>query len=202
MKSRTAISILVASVLAFTSMASFAQQGRGSGPGADRGQQVDRDRNYDRDRMSDRDRSYDRDRTRNRDRVDVPDQKRDRDRIHDSANLSDKDIYGNGLMTPAERNQYRAGLANAGTPEASQQFQAQHEQAMQQRAQQQGQDLVPPGQGPIYGGELMSVQERNEYREQLRLTDSDAERQSLQARHREQMQVRSRALNIKIEEAE
>ena len=73
---------------------------------------------------------------------------------------------------------------------------------MQQRAQQQGQDLVPPGQGPIYGSELMSVQERNEYREQLRLIDSDTDRQNLQVKHREQMQARAHALNIKIEEAE
>ena len=202
MKSRTVISILVVSVLAFTAMPSFAQQGRGAGAGADRAQQVDRDRTYDRDRMADRDRTFDRDRAQDRDRVDVPDQARDRDRIHDPANLGDGEIYGNQLMTQAERDQYRNGLAKAGTPEARQQFQAQHEQTMQQRAMQQGQDLVPPGQGPIYGGELMSVQERNEYREQLRLVDSDTERQSLQAKHREQMQARARALNIKIEEAE
>lgn len=202
MKSRTAISILVVAVLAFTAMPSFAQQGRGAGASADRAQQVDRDRTYDRDRMADRDRTFDRDRTQDRDRVDVPDQARDRDRIHDPASLRDGDIYGNQLMTPAERNQYRDGLAKAGTPEARQQFQAQHEQTMQQRAMQQGQDLVPPGQGPIYGGELMSVQERNEFREQLRLFDSEAERQQFQAEHREQMRQRARALNLEIEEAE
>lgn len=145
MKSSTAISILVASALAFTSMSTLAQQGHRGGAGADRAQQVDRDRTYDRDRMSDRDRAFDRDRARDRDRIETPERDRDRDRIHDPANLRDQDIYGN---------------------------------------------------------EFMSVQERNEYREQLRLLGSEAERQQLQAQHREQMNERARALNLDIEEAE
>ena len=216
MKFRTVISILVASTLAFTAMSSFAGQGQRGGASADRAQQVDRDRTYDRDRMSDRDRTFDRDRTQDRDRIDVPDQDRDRardrvdtpeqdrdrDRIHDPANLRDQDIFGNEFMTPAECDQYREQLGSLNTQEARQQFQAQHEEMMQQRALQQGQDLVPPGQGPIYGGEFMSVQERNEYREQLRLFDSEAERQQFQAQHREQVNERARALNLEIEEAE
>lgn len=202
MKSSTAISILVASVLAFTSMSSFAQQGQRGGAGADRSQQVDRDRTYDRDRMADRDRTYDRDRARDRARIDVPEQDRDRDRIHDPANLRDRDIYGNEFMTPSECDQYRQQLGSENTQESRMAFQAQHEEMMQQRALQQGQDLVPPGQGPIYGGDLMSVQERNQYREQLRLLDSDTERQQLQAQHREQMNTRAHALDLEIEEAE
>ena len=202
MKSRTLISFLVASALAFTSMSAVAQQGQRGGASADRAQQVDRDRTYDRDRMSDRDRTYDRDRTQDRDRVDTPEQDRDRDRIQDPANLGNQDIYGNELMTQAERDQYRKELGNAKTEQARRELQAQHEERMQQRAQQQGRDLVPPGQGPVYGGELMSVQERNEYREQLRIIDSEAERQQFQAQHRERMDQRARALNLKIEEAE
>jgi len=202
MKSTTTISILVAMVLAFTSASSFAQQGQRGGAGADRGQQVDRDRTYDRDRMSDRDRTFDRDRTQDRDRTETPEQDRDRDRIQDPANLGDGEIYGNELMTPAERDQYRNEFGNANTQQARQEFQAKHEEMMQQRALQQGQDLVPPGQGPIYGGEVMSVQERNEYREQLRLSDSESARQQLQAQHREKVNERAHALNLKIEEAE
>ncbi len=203
MKVRTAISILVASTLAVTSLSSFAQQGRGGGANTDRAQQVDRDRTYDRDRMSDRDRTYDRDRVqdRDRDRTDTPEQDRDRDRLQDPTNLRDRDIYGNEFMTPAECDQFREELGNANSPQARREFQAKHEEMMQQRARLQGKDLVPPGQGPVYGGELMSVQERNEYREQLRLIESDAERQVLQAQHREEMKERARALNVKIEEA-
>lgn len=202
MKSSTAISILVASILAFTSASSFAQQGQRGGAGADRAQQVDRDRTYDRDRMSDRDRTFDRDRTQDRDRTDSPEQDRDRDRLQDPASLGGQKMYGNELMTPEEREQYRNELGNAETQEEREQVRAEHVATMQQLALQQGLDLVPPGQGPIYGGELMSVQERNEYREQLRLSDSDTERTQLQAQHREQMQERARALNLEIEEAE
>ena len=216
MKLRTVISILVASTLAFTAMSSVSAQGKYGDAAANRSQQVDRDRTYDRDRMSDRDRTYDRDRTQDRDRIDVPDQDRDRtrdrtdtpeqdrdrDRIHDPANLRDQDIYGNEFMSPAECDLYRNELGNAKTQEARREFQAQHEGMMQQRAMKQAQDLVPPGQGPVYGGEFMSVQERNEFREQLRLFDSETERQQFQARHREQMNERARALGHEVEEAE
>ncbi len=202
MKSSTVISILVALVLASTSMSSFAQQGQGGGARADRAQQVDRDRSYDRDRMSDRDRTFDRDRTQDRDRSDDPDQDRDRDRLQDPASLKDQDIYGNKLMSDAERRQYRNELGNSNTQESRMELQAQHEQKMQERALQQGQDLVPQGQGPVYGGEFMSVQERNEYREQLRLIDSDQEREQFQAQHRDRVNQRAKALGLEIEEAE
>ncbi|MDH3614365.1 MAG: hypothetical protein OEU90_04465 [Gammaproteobacteria bacterium] len=198
MKYRTAISILMASILAVTSVSSFAGHGKGQGgnASADRTQQVDRDRTYDRDRISDRDRTQD------RDRIDVPDQVRDRDRIHDPANLKDQDIYGNELMSTAERKKYRKELGKANTQQSREKFQAKHETKMQKRALNQGQDLVPPGQGPIHGGEYMTVQERNEYREQLRLFDSENERQKYQAQHRERMDERARALGYEVEEAE
>lgn len=191
MKSRTVISILVASVLAFSSMSSFAQQGQRGGGSADRAQQVDRaDRNFDREGIADRDRLMEQERT------------QARERVRDPANLQDRDIYGNEFMNPDECDQYRQQLGSANTQEARQEFQAQHESKMQQRALQQGQDLVPPGQGPIYGGEFMSVQERNQFRQQLHLSDSDAERQELQTRQREQMRERAHALNLDIEEVE
>jgi hypothetical protein len=197
MKFRTTISILVASMLALTSMVSFAGQGQGpGGGGADRAQQVDRDRGYDRDRMSDRDRSQD------RMRVEDPAQDRDRDRLQDPAKMKNQDIYGNALMSDGERNQYRKELGNFGTQQSQEQFQARHEEKMQQRALQQGQDLVPPGQGPIYGGEFMSVQERNQYREQLRVLDSDQEREQFHAQHRDRINQRANALNLEVEEAE
>ncbi len=211
MKFRTIISILVASTLALMAIPSLAGQGQ-HGASADRAQQVDRDRTYDRDRMSDRDRTQDRDRSdvpdqdrdrdRDRDRIETPDQDRDRDRIHDPANFRDQDIYGNEFMTSAECDQYRKELGSAKTREARREFQVRHEEKMQKRAMQQGQNLVPPGQWQIYGGEFMSVQERNEYRKQLRLFDSEAERQQFQAQHHEQMRERARVLNLEIEEAE
>jgi len=53
---------------------------------------------------------------------------------------------------------------------------------------------APLGDPQIYGNELMSVQERNQYREQLRLTDSDPKaRTKFLAQHREKMQARAKA---------
>jgi hypothetical protein len=177
---------------------------------------MDQDRDYDRDMDQDRDRdrdytttdSMDRDQDRDRDQLRGHDQDQDRiqdrDRLHvtDPASLRDEDIYGNTLMTAEELRQYRNQLKNMETVEAREHYQTRHEAKMQERAQLQGKDLVPPGQGPIYGGELMTVQERNEYREQLRNFDSDEERQKFQAQHREQMELRAKALELDIEEAE
>jgi hypothetical protein len=196
MRYRTVISVLVAAVLAFTSMSSLAAQGMGGGGSSsgDRTQQMDRDRTFDHDRMADRDRIQDQDR----------DQDRDRDHlnIQDPAKMKDQDIYGNEFMTNAERNQYRNELAKATSAEERNRYQAQHEKKMQERALQQGKDLVPPGQGPIYGSEYMTVQERNQYREQLRVLGSEQEREKFQAMHRDRINERANALGREVEEAE
>jgi hypothetical protein len=196
MRHRLSISIILASMLALTFITVGAQQGQGGGGSGDRDQQMDRD--YDRD--MDRDRDYDRDMDQDRDR----DRVQDRDRLHitDPASLRDEDIYGSTMMTDEELKLYRNQLENMETVEARDHYQIKHEAKMQERAQLQGKDLVPPGQGPIYGGELMTVQERNEYREQLRHMDSEEEREKFQAQHHEQMNLRAKALELDIEEAE
>ena len=57
------------------------------------------------------------------------------------------------------------------------------------------------GQSGIYGGELMSVQERNQYREQLRLTESDPQaRTKFMAEHKEQMQQRAKVKGVDIKD--
>ena len=216
MRHRLSISIILASMLALMFTAVGAQQGQGGGGSGDRDQQMDRDydrdmdqdRDYDRDMVQDRDYDRDMDQDRDRDQSRGHDQDRDRtqdrDRLHVSgpASLGDEEIYGNTLMSEEELKQYRNRLANMEDNESRELFQAQHEAKMQERAQQQGKDLVPPGQGPIYGGELMTVQERNQYREQLRHMDSEEEREKFRAQHREQMELRAKALAHEIEEAE
>ena len=131
-------------------------------------------------------------------------QGRDRDRIDntDTASLMDEDIYGSALMSREELTLYRSQLAGLDTRESRENFQSRHEARMQERAQLLGKDLVPPGQGTVYGGELMTVQERNQYREQLRHMESEEERRKFQAQHREQMDLRAKALELDIEEAE
>jgi GTPase involved in cell partitioning and DNA repair len=197
MRYKISIGLILASILVLMFVAVGAQQGQRGGSG-DRDQQMDRDRTYERDY------TYDRTQDRGRDRVGLHDQDRDRDRLHltDPASLRDEDIYGSALMSEAELQQYRNQLMNMETYQAREQYQVQHEEMLQERAQRLGKDLVPPGQGPVYGGELMTVQERNQYREQLRNMDSEEEREKLRAQHREQMQLRAKALELDIEEAE
>lgn len=187
MKYRTVISIIVAAMLALTSMSIYAGQGKGGGGADDRDQQMD----HDRDRYHDMD--HDKDQVRDRDQ--------DRLHVQDPMSMSDRDIYGSELMTANELSQYRNQLGNMETEQAREQFQLQHQNQMLERAMKQGEDLVPPGQGPIYGGELMSVEERNQYREQLRRADSNKKQQQLQAQHREKMDARAKALELDIEEA-
>ena len=198
MKYTVAISVIAGVMLALASVASDAGQGKG-GARADRAQQVDRDRMQDRTRLETPDRMRDRDRDMDQDK----DQIRDRDRIHtqDPMTLKNEDIYGSGLMSEQEMNQYRKQLKAAETREERERLQLQHEKRMQERALKQNKDLVPPGQGKIYGGELMNVQERNAYREQQRLYDTEEGMQKFEAQHREEMQKRAAALGRNIEEA-
>jgi len=67
---------------------------------------------------------------------------------------------------------------------------------------QQTQDPMSTSDKEIYGSELMSPEERNQYREQFRLMDSDEERLQFQAQHREKMDARAKALELEVEEAE
>lgn len=66
---------------------------------------------------------------------------------------------------------------------------------------------APDGNGngnqQIYGSELMSVEERNQYREQLRLAESDPEAKTrLMEQHREKMQIRAKEQGVEIEQPE
>ena len=75
----------------------------------------------------------------------------------------------------------------------------------QKQVREQKQIHVPgTGNGPdsdIYGHEMMTVEERNRYREQLRLVESDPEEKTrFLAQHREQMQVRARAQGAVIDD--
>jgi hypothetical protein len=51
----------------------------------------------------------------------------------------------------------------------------------------------------IYGGNLMTVEERNQYREQLGKLQQDQERNEFEARHREQMQLRAKDRGVEPE---
>ena len=54
------------------------------------------------------------------------------------------------------------------------------------------------GQG-IYGGNLLTEQERNRYRERLGSLKTEQERNAFMAQHQEAMQKRSKERNVPIE---
>lgn len=194
MRILTAVTTLIATTLILTPLTGIAQ-GQGKGPGAqpeDRARVERGQRDIDRDRLRDRDRLTDP--ARDRDRV------QDRTHVPDFAKLSDQDVYGNELMTAEERKQYREQLQGATSSQERAQIEAQHRHEMQIRAQEQGVEIAPPGKG-IYGGAMMSVEERNRYREQLRLLESDPEKRTrFMAQHQEEMQVRAKAQGIPVED--
>lgn len=194
MKLGTGLFSLVAIALFLTPLAGLAKgKAAGAGPAQDQAQIERGQRDFDRDRLRDRDRltapSHDRDRDRIQDRTHVP----------DFAKLSDQDIYGNEVMTAQERNAYRKQLQKANSDERRESIEARHRYEMQVRAENQGVKLAPPGKG-IYGGAIMTVQERNQYREQLRLVESDPQqRTQFLAKHQEKMQIRSKSQGIALE---
>jgi hypothetical protein len=192
MNIRTGIVVAFATALVLTPLAGFAQ-GRGGGGGnppqgpaqVERGAQ-----DLDRDRAKAADRTYQRDRDRDQDRTHAP----------DFGYMKNRDIYGNELMTNAERKAYRKQLATAGSSEERGRIEAEHRKEMQSRAEKKGVTITPPGKD-IYGGGLMSVEERNAYREQLRLIGSDREeRTRFMADHKEKMQIRAKAQGVVLEE--
>lgn len=195
MRTVTGILTLVAAALVLTPLAGFAQ-GRGGAGGAGQHQapagmergQSDFDHDWARDRSRTEDPAYDRDRT------------QDRTHVPDFAKLSDQDIYGSELMTDKERNVYRKKLENADNAKERAKIEARHEQNMQVRAEKQGVDIAPPGKG-IYGGAMMTVEERNAYREELRLVGQDREKQTkFMADHKEKMQLRAKAQGLTLGE--
>lgn len=154
--------------------------------------QMDRDQTYDRDRLLDRDTTRDMDRDRDRDQ----DQDRDHVALHtqDRDRLQDQDIYGTALMSAEERAAYRERLANAQTDQEWAQIRAEHERAMQTRAEQRGTDLAPP----IYGQFMMTISERAQYRQRLETATSDGERAQIRSEHAERMQERARELGVEL----
>lgn len=82
----------------------------------------------------------------------------------------------------------------------------QRKQSQEQRQFQEQEQIRVPGTGngpdsDIYGHEMMTAQERNRYREQLRLVESNPEEKTrFLAQHQEQMQVRARAQGVVIDD--
>ena len=171
-------SVVAGLALGFASYSGDAGQGRGGSGGGDRVQKVEQERGQDHQRLHSK--------------VEARDQ----------SSLRNEEIYGHELMTEEELNRYREQMKKMSTAQAREEFRVQHEEKMRERAVKQNKDIVPPGQGPVYRGDLMSVQERNAFREQLRTIGSEEERARFLAQHREKMDRRANAVNKETEEAE
>ncbi|MCP5180371.1 MAG: hypothetical protein H6993_08185 [Pseudomonadales bacterium] len=140
-------------------------------------------------------------RDRSQDEASRRDRVRDQDQAHapDLGTLRDEDIYGHEVMSRREMNAYRNRLASVDDDAAREQLRAEHQREVRARAKEKGVDLKPSAEGPIYGGAMLTLQERNEYRARLRALDSDAARGEFLARHREEMQARAQAEGRPVE---
>jgi hypothetical protein len=68
----------------------------------------------------------------------------------------------------------------------------------QERTQDQTQSQARQTDGDIYGYQLMTPQERNEYRSRMRSANSVREREQIRAEHHEEMQKRAEARGITL----
>lgn len=66
----------------------------------------------------------------------------------------------------------------------------------------QSQDQLQLKDEDIYGHKLMSPEELHQYRERLRAIKTEEERNRFEAQHREEMQIRAKALQIELEDAD
>lgn len=123
-------------------------------------------------------------------------------------------VFGSATALAQGQRGGQQGGQQSGQQEMQQQRQRQAERAMSQdrtmdqermqsrdrtqdREQTQTREHASSGPGEgIYGGNLMTVQERNQYREQLAGLKTDQERTEFKARHHEQMQQRAKERGI------
>ena len=106
--------------------------------------------------------------------------------------------HGQGGAQPAQRAQVERGQRDFDRDRLRDRDSVTNPERDRDRIQDQDRthapDKAPFGDKDVYGGEYMSVEERNQYREQLRLTESNPEaRTKLEAQHQEKMQQRANA---------
>ncbi len=112
-------------------------------------------------------------------------------------------IYGYQLMTEEERATFRTQMQNAATDEERQQIRLQHRERMLERAKAQGVTLtdppaITPGDEVVFGGQMMTMEERLQFRTQMQNAATDEERQQIRLQHREQMLERAKAQGITL----
>jgi hypothetical protein len=108
-------------------------------------------------------------------------------------------IYGAELMTEQEQQQYREQLSGLKGEERAR-FRKEHRQRMQERARERG-VAVPSGPAPgATGRHLMTEEEREAHRQEMRSKTSAEERERARKEHHEQMKERAREQGIELPE--
>ena len=104
------------------------------------------------------------------------------------AKAGDSRMYGYELMTPEERQAYMDKMRNAKTPEERTKLRDEHRAEMQRRAKEKGVTLPSRavacpcpggpggGRGQMYGEQLFSQQERDDYRKRMQEAKTPEER--------------------------
>jgi hypothetical protein len=107
-------------------------------------------------------------------------------------------IYGQYMVTTEEQARYREQLRTATNEQARIRVREQQQSTVQARARELG--VAAPD--PIYGQQLMTEQEQQQYRDRVRAVTGEQERQRVQNEHREQMQQRARQNQIPVDDLE
>ena len=171
MKFSKSIYLLIIILLSSTSYQAFAQPRHQD---RDRGRQIDREQQIDREMSRDRDR----------------DQDRTKDSISDHMGGA---IYGHELMTNGERTRYREQLKAAPTDDMRNEIRSQYQKKMQERELNKAQ--YQDGLGSvIYGAGLMTEQERNRYRNQIRAATSERQRNEIRLQHQKEIDLREQMI--------
>jgi hypothetical protein len=125
-------------------------------------------------------------------------------------------MYGYELMTPEEREAYVDRMRNAKTPEERTKLRDEHRAEMQKRAKEKGVTLAEPrgpggpgggprggpggGRGPMYGEQLFSQQERDDYRKRMQEAKTPEERAKIRDEARALADARAKEKGITLPE--
>lgn len=111
-------------------------------------------------------------------------------------------VRGSQLITRKEREAFRNKMRSASSAEERQQIQQEQHERMRLRAKERGVSLsgLPPAEGELkaqkqdrfHGRQLMTQQEREAFRNNMRSASSAEERQKIQQEHHERMKLRAK----------
>jgi hypothetical protein len=171
------VAVLAGLLVAGSTSVLAQQKGEGQGPGAERTGQSTQERQQER--------VQDRERISNPDRLMMGQQDRDRDQTRDQDQLKDQD---------------QDQLKDQDQDQLKDQDQDRLRDQDQTKDQDQDRDRDRIHQDEVYGAELMTEGEMTRYQAQIQNAASEQERQVIQARHREEMQVRAREKGVELEQ--